>query len=167
MAMPPPDGAVIRPERPGDRDAIRRIHLESFPSAAEADLVEWLRGDGQAVLSLVAEVDGVVAGHVLFSRMAAPDNALGLAPVAVLPAFRRQGHADRLIAAGLARAAEQGWRMVFVLGDAYYQRFGFDRARAAAFQSPYAGPHFMALALSPDAPKEGVAAYAAAFSRLD
>lgn len=161
-----PNKLVIRPEVFADRDAIRRVHLEGFPSAAEADLVDALRADGDVVLSLLAEVDGVVVGHILFSRMVSPRKALGLAPVAVLSAFRRQGCAARLVESGLAYAAHQDWHIVFVLGSSYYRRFGFDPARAVPFQSPYAGPHFMAQALSTDAPKSGVAAYAPAFSRL-
>lgn len=156
----------VRLEMPGDHDAIRRVHLESFLSAEEADLVDVLRADGDSVLSLIAEMDGVVIGHVLFSRMASPPRALGLAPVAVLPSFRCRGCAARLIEAGLARAAGQGWHIVFVLGGSYYHRFGFDPARAALFQSPYAGPHFMAKAFSANAPRQGVAAYAPAFARL-
>jgi putative acetyltransferase len=76
----------IRPEVLADRAAIHRLHLESFPTAAEADLVDALRDDGDAVLSLVAHEGVDVVGHVLFSRMTAPFRALGLAPVAVLPA---------------------------------------------------------------------------------
>jgi putative acetyltransferase len=157
----------IRLEMPGDCDAVRHVHLESFPSAMEADLVDALRVDGDSVLSLIAEMDGIVAGHALFSRMASPPCALGLAPVAVLPSFRYRGCAAHLIEAGLVRAASQGWHIVFVLGGPYYHRFGFDPARAAQFQSPYAGPHFMAKAISADAPRGGVAAYAPAFARLE
>ncbi|MBA2588692.1 MAG: N-acetyltransferase [Alphaproteobacteria bacterium] len=158
---------VIREEQSSGFDAIRAVHLSAFPSANEADLVEALRRDGDAVISLVAMENDLVTGHVLFSRMRAPARALGLAPVAVLPAFRRQGVAARLIEAGLRMAAEQGWEMVFVLGDpAYYQRFGFGTGQARDFISPYAGEHFMVRALVADAPRAGNADYAAAFSRL-
>jgi putative acetyltransferase len=79
---------VIVAETEGHHAAIRRLHRESFPTGAEADLVDTLRSDGDAVLSLLAEEGGAVIGHALFSRMAAPFRALGLAPVAVLPAHR-------------------------------------------------------------------------------
>jgi putative acetyltransferase len=99
--------------------------------------------------------------------MAEPARALGLAPVAVLPAFRRRGVATGLIEAGLARACGQGWELVFVLGDpAYYRRFGFDTGLARDFTSPYAGDHFMARALVMTAPRGGKAEYAPAFSGL-
>jgi putative acetyltransferase len=157
----------IRPEGPADRAAIRRLHLVSFPGAAEADLVDDLRDDGDAVLSLVAQEGITVVGHVLFSRMTAPFRALGLAPVAVLPACRRRGIAARLVEAGLAMAATQGWQAVFVLGDAaYYARFGFDAAKASGFDNVYAGPHFMVKPLAPLPVMAGAVAYAPAFDRL-
>lgn len=158
---------ILRPERECDLSGIRQVHIQSFPSAAEADLVERLRTDGDAILSLVAEETGQVAGHVLFSRMMSPLRALGLAPVAVLPVFRRRGIAASLIEMGLREAAAQDWKLVFVLGaPAYYGRFGFSAARAAGFSSPYAGPHFMAHSLGA-AEAGGPAEYAPAFAGLE
>ena len=106
--------------------------------------------------------------HILFSPMVAPFRALGLAPVATAATHRRRGIAARLIGDGLARARRDGWEGVFVLGDpAYYGRFGFDAGLAAGFSSPYAGAHFMALALERDLPTlEGEVAYALAFAAL-
>jgi putative acetyltransferase len=157
----------MRPEMSADRAAIRQVHLQSFPTAAEAELVDDLRADGDVVLSLVAEEDGAIAAHVLFSRMRAPFRALSLAPVAVLPDYRRRGIAARLIEDGLARAVTD-WEAVFVLGDpAYYTRFGFDAGLAAGFASPYAGPHFMVKPLAGKLPSnQGPVAHAAAFARL-
>jgi putative acetyltransferase len=157
----------MRLETPTDRAGIRCVHLQSFPSAAEADLVDELRADGDAVLSLVAEEGDEIAGHVLFSRMTAPFRALGLAPVAVLPDYRRRGIAARLIRDGLARVAAD-WDAVFVLGDpAYYTRFGFNAGLAAGFTNPYAGPHFMVTPLAGKLPSnQGPVAYAPAFTRL-
>jgi len=159
---------LIRPEAPDDCDAIRTVLLASFPNSAEADLVDRLRKDGDAVMSLVSEAAGRVTGQALFSRMAAPFPALGLGPVAVMPEWRGRGIAARLIEEGLARAGREGWAAVFVLGDpAYYSRFGFDAALAASFQSPYAGPHFMARALQARLPvREGPVAYPPAFAAL-
>jgi putative acetyltransferase len=157
----------IRPEVPADRAAIRRLHLESFPTVAEADLVDGLRDDGDAILSLVAREGTAVIGHVLFSRMTAPFRALGLAPVAVLPSHRRRGVAARLVETGLTLAATQGWQAVFVLGDAaYYARFGFDAAKAAGFDNVFSGPHFMVKPLEPLPVMAGTVEYAPAFARL-
>ncbi len=128
---------------------IRQVLAEAFPTLAEADLVERLRHDGAMRIALVATQEGRVVGHVAFSEMRAPFRALGLAPVAVAADRRRQGIAAALISAGLEQARAEAWEAVFVLGDpAYYQRFGFRADAAAAFDSPYAGPHLMALALT-------------------
>ena len=157
----------VRAEIASDRDAIRALHLCSFPTADEADLVERLREEGDVVFSLVAEVADCLTGHVLFSRMTAPFPALGLAPVAVFPEWRGQGMAARLIEAGLA-AAGTDWDAVFVLGEpAYYGRFGFDVTAAQGFQSPYAGPYFMVRALKPQLPAtSGRVDYSKAFAAL-
>ncbi|HKU63677.1 MAG TPA: N-acetyltransferase [Rhizomicrobium sp.] len=158
---------ILRAERPSDRDMIRAVHLAAFPSQDEANLVDALRRDGDAAVSLVALENGQVTGHVLFSRMVEPACALGLAPVAVLPAFRRRGVGASLIEAGLAQASGQGWELVFVVGNpAYYRRFGFDTALARGFTSLYAGDHFMARALVTTAARGGKAEYAPAFSGL-
>jgi len=71
------------------------------------------------------------------------------------------------MAASLERLRQQGEALVFVLGDpAYYTRFGLSLAVAEPFASDYAGPHFMALALRPDAPASGRLVYPRAFSDL-
>ena len=160
---------AVRPEAAEDRGATWALVAAAFPTAAEANLVDRLRADGDVVYSLVATDGGAIVGHVLFSQMTAPFRALGLAPVATAASHRRKGIAARLIEAGLARARADGWEGVFVLGDpAYYGRFGFDAALAAGFSSPYAGEHFMALTLGRTLPTlTGAAAYAPAFADLD
>ena len=162
-------GMEIRFEIKTDFTDVRDLHLSAFPAAEESDLVDALRRDGDAVLSLVATDSGVI-GHVMFSRMKAPFKALGLAPVAVLVDYRRQGIADGLIRAGLVQAKRDGWEAVFVLGSPdYYTRFGFDVALAAGFQSPYAGPYLMVLALQDSGlpTTVGEVSYARAFDELD
>ena len=158
----------IRSDTDADFAGIWDVHANSFPSNAEADLANRIRDDGDLVFSLVAALDGQIIGHVLYSRMQEPKGFLGLAPVAVLPSLRRRGVADRLIREGLVRAKAGGWAGVFVLGDDYYKRFGFDPLLAAGFSSPYAGTHFMLLELlSRGLPvRTGPARYARAFSEL-
>jgi putative acetyltransferase len=166
---------AVRPGELRDAAAIRAVHIAAFPTAAEADLVDALQREGDAVISLVAERDGEILGHVLLSRMAASGEdrayrALGLAPLAVLPAVHRKGVGSALVRAALNRAAEAGEELVFVLGDpAYYGRFGFSVTDAAPFASPYAGPHLMALRLRDDLPlpRAGRAEHARAFAELD
>jgi len=158
----------IRDEMPADIPEIGAVELAAFPTHDEADLVDRLRQDGSAVLSLVAVLDGRIVGHIMFSRMLSPEKCLGLAPVAVLESCRGRGIAAELIRQGLSRAKTGGWKGVFVLGDPYYRRFGFDPSLAAGFASPYAGAHFMALELEAGAlaEKEGGARYPQAFEAL-
>jgi putative acetyltransferase len=110
---------VVREERPGDRDSVRRVEEAAFGGTKEADIVDALRGDPAWALSLVAEVDGEVAGHLLFSR---GDRAMTLGPLAVLPAHQRSGVGAALMVEGLARIHEP----IVLLGHVeYYTRFGF------------------------------------------
>jgi putative acetyltransferase len=159
---------IIREEQPADCEAIRAVVAAAFGQRAEADLVDELRADGDAVVSLVAIDEGQVVGHVMFSRMAAPFLALGLAPVAVLPGHECSGVGSALIRAGLEAAKGDGWQGVFVLGEpGYYRRFGFEPALAQGFDCAYSGPYLMALALGDALPvMTGRVEYAAAFGRL-
>lgn len=164
----------LRPETPADQAAIHALHAEAFGQEAEARLVDELRAEGFATLSLVAVAGVRVIGHVLFSPLeivleTESVRALALAPVGVLPDWQRRGVGSALIQEGLAQAARAGERIVIVLGEpGYYRRFGFRPELTAALESPYAGEYFMALELSPGA-LEGVAGkvrYAAPFERL-
>ncbi len=165
---------IIRVEKPSDQEHIRALHIASFPSCDEADLVDALRADGDAEISLVAEQRGDIIGHVMCSRMQAPFKALGLAPISVRSDNRQRSFAQRLIATALQQAKLEGWIGVFVLGDPeYYQRFGFSADMAAPFRSPYAGPYLMALSVQKSALQEaalpvqtGTIHYAPAFAAL-
>ena len=140
----------------------------AFGSAAEADLVDRLRADGDVAIALVAAEGGRIVGQILFSPLRAPFRALALAPVAVLPERQRQGIGSALIEAGLARATAAGWEGAFVLGEpAFYGRFGFEAGLAAGFQSPYGGPYLLARALAGPLPaRSGRIDHAAAFAAL-
>jgi putative acetyltransferase len=166
---PGENGMIIRREDCADISAIRRIVEAAFPTPAEARLIDKLRSDGDAMISMVAVESGAVVGHALLSKMVAPFRALGLAPVAVAPARQRKGIGSLLICSALREAEKDGWEGVFVLGDpALYQRFGFTLALASGFTSPYAGPHLMALAFNPPLPvTTGIIDYAPAFATLE
>ena len=159
---------LIVPERANDQAGIRAVHLAAFPTPIEADLVDRLRFNGRAVASLVARDGDSVVGHVLFSPVTihavdAPHSealahGLGLAPVAVLPAFQRRGIGAELIRTGIARCREIGAPFLVVLGDpAYYGSFGFVPASRHRLTSEYnAGDAFQVLLLTPDAlPAQG------------
>jgi putative acetyltransferase len=160
---------LIRNEEPHDIPGARKIVEEAFGQPAEANLVDRLRIDGESIICAVAVDAGHIVGHIMFSRMTAPFRALGLAPVAVMPSRQRNGIGSQLIRWGLAQAATNGWQGVFVLGDPkFYGKFGFSAELASGFDSPYAGEHFMALALNGVFPAtSGKVEYADAFKALD
>jgi putative acetyltransferase len=144
---------TIRPETDADVVAIRQVTSSAFGRDDEARLVDALRAGGYARVSLVAEIDGQVAGHILFSDLpivtaGGPVPALALAPMAVAPPFQRQGIGSTLVRRGLDVSRDAGQRIVVVLGHvAFYPRFGFSANLARRLQSPYAGPSFMAVEL--------------------
>jgi putative acetyltransferase len=121
----------IRPERLQDHAAIGQINRLAFGGETEARLVEQLRAEGYVRVSLVAEIDDRVVGHILFSDLPIAGSAgtvLGaaLAPLAVGPEWQRQGIGSRLTEAGLQACRAAGCQVVVVLGHAsYYPRFGF------------------------------------------
>jgi putative acetyltransferase len=118
---------AVRDERPEDLPAIRGVNDAAFDQPLEGRIVDALRAHGAVRLSLVAEVDGQVVGHILFSPVtSAGAEGLGLGPMAVMPSQQRRGVGAALIEAGLTRLRAAGCPFVVVLGhDGYYTRFGF------------------------------------------
>ena len=125
---------AIRPEVPRDVRAIFDVNARAFGQPAEAKLVDTLRAANAATLSLVAERDGRVVGHILFSPVRVEGEgasfvAQGLAPMAVDPDHQREGIGSLLVRAGLDASRCAGHPIVFVLGHPdYYPRFGFAAA---------------------------------------
>jgi len=165
----------IRAQSTDDDSAVWQVNKSAFPTPAEAGLVERLRAEADPVVSLVAEDDGAIVGHILFSpaTLAADSNfiAFALGPMAVLPGRQRQGIGSALVRAGLDACAGLGGRAVFVLGHPdYYPRFGFLPASRFGIVSQFEVPDdvFMALELEPGAlaGKAGSMRYHAAFDAL-
>ncbi len=162
---------TIRPAVAADRAAIHALVEHAFGQSLEADLVDRLVTDGDAVLELVAERDGELLGHVLFSRLMVRRDvcdfaAVALAPLAVAPPAQRAGIGGALLRAAHERLAASGESLSVVLGDpAYYSRFGYQRRRAEGFDSDYQSEALQALAWG-EAPTSGRLVYAAAFSGL-
>ena len=141
----------LREELPSDRESVRDIHLRAFGDHGTADhglvvasLVDSLREtitptDG---LSLVAEHDGQIVGHVMFTRslLDAPRRLVDvqvLSPLGVMPEHQKRSIGSALVRHGLKALAEQDVPVVFLEGDPrYYSRFGFAPGCDQGFRKP-------------------------------
>ena len=150
---------IIREENPSDIDAVRTVETAAFGQPDEANLVDRLRENGGVTLSLVAEQEGKIIGHVLFSSIMIDDvdAAVGLGPIAVAPEVQNQGIGSALIHEGLSRCRESGYELAFLVGHpTYYPRFGFQPALPLGFDCDYVPDeahhaHFMVIELVPGA----------------
>lgn len=164
---------IVREERPSDRAAIRYVNEQAFGRRDEADLVDALRQQNVITLSLVAVIDDTLVGHVLFSPVSIKSDeggcsVVGLGPMAVLPAYQRQGIGSHLVQKGLDRCRQMGYTLVIVLGHPdYYPRFGFVPASRHDIRYEHDVPDevFMVLELRNGAAAgcSGVARYHSAF----
>ena len=154
----------IRKEEDKHIDAVREIVRAAFPTEAESKLVDALRANGKAAISLIAVLEEKVLGHILFSPVSTtpPGEArgLGLAPVAVHPDAQSQGVGSQLIHDGLRVCEELGFDYCVVLGGPkYYRRFGFEKASDYGLQNEYGvDEEFMVIRFgngSPPAAKPG------------
>jgi putative acetyltransferase len=126
---------VIRSETDADASAIAEVTVAAFEtleisSHTEQFIVEALRAAGALEVSLVAEVDGRVVGHIAFSLVSISDgteNWYGLGPVSVLPEYQRRGIGKALIQEGLRRLKELGAKGCCLVGHPqYYKKSGFE-----------------------------------------
>lgn len=140
---------IIRPERNEDNSQIYDVNLQAFNNTSEPEVVNRLRESQWYIreLSLVAEEQGVIIGHILFSKIGVrrEDHSLAtiltLGPVAVLPDYQRKGIGSQLIKQGLAQCAQLGYGVVVLLGHPeYYPRFGFIPARPQGFCLQFDAP---------------------------
>jgi putative acetyltransferase len=128
---------TIRNETNADIGAITQVTIAAFETLeisnhTEQFIVEALRAAQALAISLVAEVDGRVVGHIAFSPVTISDgtrNWYGLGPVSVLPQYQRQGIGTALIREGLLRLKDRNAQGCCLVGHpAYYRRFGFAKA---------------------------------------
>ena len=166
---------LIRAEETNDRASVYAVNASAFESSAEADLVDALREQARPIVSLVAEKNRKVVGHIMFSPVSLsghPDlKVMGLAPMAVAPEHQRQGIGSALVRAGLEQCKQLGFVAVIVLGHAaYYPCFGFSPSSRFGIDSEYEVPEevFMALELQTGAlnGKTGTVKYHGAFTKL-
>ena len=120
----------IRHETNQDIGAVRTLNIKAFDTPSEADLVDSLRGNVQPLISLVAEQDQHILGHIMFSPVTLSGhpglNMMGLGPMAVAPPHQRKGIGSQLVHAGLEQCRKLGCIVVVVLGHPeFYPRFGF------------------------------------------
>jgi putative acetyltransferase len=136
------DKIEIRESVPSDLASIERLYPAAFPDEDLLPLVKELLLDSSIVLSLVGNIDTSLAGHIIFTKCGIAEttaNVALLGPLAIAPAWQRQGIGGAMIRAGSQRLTDAGVTQVFVLGDpAYYSRSGF--APDADVAPPYPLP---------------------------
>ena len=126
---------LVREEKPGDYETIHMVEAEAFGRPEEADPVDALRTHGVLALTIVAEIDGAVVGHIAFSPATIVGDectveAVALAQVAVTPQHQNRGVGSALVREELRMCREAGHRIVFLTGHpSYYPRFGFLRGK--------------------------------------
>jgi putative acetyltransferase len=165
----------IRLEQPEDIAAVHAINQAAFESSLEGDLVDAVRAQAKPIISVVADDDGSLVGHILFSPVSLTGHdelkIMGLAPMAVVPAQQRRGIGSALVREGLERCRRLGYGAVVVLGHPeFYPRFGFVPASRFGVTSEYdvTDDVFMALELTRGVldGKSGTIRYHAAFAHV-
>lgn len=144
----------VRDEVEDDVAAVHGVNASAFGSPAEANLVDALRRQASPIVSLVAEDDRTVVGHLLLSPVSLSGHPglkiMGLAPMAVAPAHQNRGVGSALVRAGLERCKDLGFGAVVVLGHpGYYPRFGFSSSTPFGIGCDYEAPEgtFMVIEL--------------------
>ena len=163
----------LRYETAADIAQIHEVNERAFGQPGEAGLVDALREQATPFLSIVADDDGAIVGHICFTPVTIADGnhlVMGLAPMAVVPERQNQGIGSQLVRFGLDECRRVGAVAVVVLGHPeYYPRFGFRPASSAGLRSEYdvPDPVFMVLALTPGVDLRGIARYHEAFADIE
>ena len=155
---------IIRNETESDIQAIAEITKTAFATLAisqhtEQFIIKALRAAGALAVSLVAEIDRSVVGHVAFSPVTISDGNphwYGLGPVSVLPEYQKQGIGSALIREGISRLKGLGGQGCALVGEpSYYQRFGFRNLPALTLEG-VPQQYFLALPFEDPAPAGAV-----------
>ena len=166
----------IRTAHSKDAAGIRAVNVSAFGTTAEADLVDTLCERAAPIISLVADDEGAIVGHILFTPMTLDTDrelkVMGLAPMAVSTGRQRQGIGAALVQAGLDECWQLGAAAVAVLGHAeYYPRFGFVPASQFGLMSQYDVPDDVFMIVEGRrgalAGKHGLLRYHPAFAELN
>jgi putative acetyltransferase len=163
----------IREEKQEDYDAVRVVNDQAFGQPEEGRIVDKLREACKETISLVAVSGEKIVGHIFFSPVAINHEdtnviGMGLAPMAVLPEFQKQGIGSLLVKEGIRRIKED-CPFIIVLGhEHYYPRFGFERASIYGLKAQWEGvpdEAFMVMILNKSAMTgvSGVAKYRSEF----
>lgn len=160
----------IRPEADSDVGAIEALTIAAFLNAehtshTEQCIVAGLRKAGKLTISLVAERNKEIVGHVAISPVDLSDGTVGwfgLGPLSVRPEYQRKGIGASLVRAALIRLRENGAAGCVVLGNPrYYERFGF-RADPLMTLPDVPPEYFLAAPFGRSAPR-GMVTYHEAF----
>lgn len=172
--MNPFQAMQIRAELPADAQAIEQVTIQAFKDAPHTDhteqfIVRELRAAGALALSLVAEIDEQIVGHVAISPVTISDGSLhwfGLGPISVIPQRQRQGIGSALMQAAISAVQAQSARGCVLLGDPdYYRRFGFRTVPGLVLPGVPA-EYFQALTFE-GLPPQGEVSYHRAFNARD
>jgi putative acetyltransferase len=143
----------IRPENNDDIAKVWEINAVAFDTETEAKLVNVLRESCESYISLVAEVDGELVGHILFTPVELVGDRsglklMGLGPMAVMPKYQNKGIGSQLVNEGLEQCLRRGYDAVVVLGHPkYYPRFGFVPSVKYGIKSEYEVPDEVSMIL--------------------
>jgi putative acetyltransferase len=155
---------IIRDETESDISAIAEVTKKAFETLAisnhtEEFIIKALREANALVISLVAEADGKVVGHIAFSPVIISDKSsgwYGLGPISVLPELQRLGIGKALIHKGLSSLRALGAKGCVLVGDpGYYERFGF-RSPSDMVVEDVPQQYFLALPLEENMPHGAV-----------
>jgi putative acetyltransferase len=148
---------IFRGEQSSDEEGIRHVNDLAFKQPKEGKLIDLLRKKPafEKQLSIVAELEGIIAGHVLFFPIHINDGkklhlSLSLAPIAVMPKYQKKGIGLKLIEEGHKVARELDFSSVLVIGHPeYYPKAGYSKASGFGIQCPFPAPDeaFMAIEL--------------------